>query len=268
MNPLQCADEFFNLDRNISKNSFLAKFDGRVKIIATFLGILTAVTLNNWILTIPFTIGCLILAIFSRVKINQYFFRMVYPIVFATFISVVQLFVFGNTIRYTIEINFITLNIFNEGIVFGTLLFFKIIAAVSLLNLLTLTTPMIGILEALVMLKVPKILVTITALMLRYVFLFIEEGTAIYRAQCSRGAYSSTQSYISKMRNYSLMAVALIEASLRKSSRTYQAMVSRGHNEDSVLFQSKKVKLPDIVAGFFIVTFFITIFIVDKLMEV
>jgi cobalt/nickel transport system permease protein len=264
MNPFKCADEMLYLDSSSGKGTFMFKLDGRVKILAAFLGILTTVTLGNWSLTLPFTLGCLSLAILSKVGVKQYLSRMVYPGLFAAFIALVQPFMFGETVLYSIDAGFINLKLYTEGVGYAMLIFSRIIAAVSILNLLTLTTPMAVLLEALAWLRVPKTMVTLTALMLRYIFLFIEEGTKIYRAQCSRGAYADTLGYMAKIRNYSLMGAALIEGSIRRSSGTYRAMLSRGYSEGSRLCQSKKLLPRDVIAGFLVLIFLFTILVADK----
>lgn len=258
---IKCADELLYLGS--SRGTFLFAMDGRVKILAAFLSIFTVVALSSWLLTLPFTLGCLFLAWLSKAGVKPYLTRMVYPGLFAAIIALVQPFVYGHTVLYSLDAGF-SIKLYSEGLDFAALLFTRIIAAVSILNLLTITTPLAVLLETFVWLRIPKTIVTITALMLRYVYLFIDEGTRIYRAQSSRGAFAGHLGYAAKLRNYSLLGAALIEGSLRRSNGTYLAMLSRGYNESSGLWEARKFLPRDLMAGLLVMMFLFTILALDK----
>lgn len=103
-------------------------------------------------------------------------------------------------------------------------LFLRSLGAVSCLYFLALTTPMTEIITVLHKLKVPGIITELMVLIYRFIFVFMETGTTIYRAQASRSGYVSMKS---SYRSLSRLFSALLGKVFIKSQELYNAMAAR-----------------------------------------
>lgn len=106
----------------------------------------------------------------------------------------------------------------------------SVIAAV----LLAATTQFPDQLKALEWIKVPKLFVTIIALMWRYMFVISDEVTRLLRARTSRSAIAAESSPIGgtifwRAQITGGMAGSLFLRSIERSDRIYAAMLSRGY---------------------------------------
>ena len=68
-------------------------------------------------------------------------------------------------------------------------LIFVVLGSISCLYFLTLTTPVQAILQVLRKCKVPSLLIEITEIMYRFIFVFLETALTIYQSQNSRLGY-------------------------------------------------------------------------------
>jgi len=100
-------------------------------------------------------------------------------------------------------------------------------STISLLTMIVLsnTTPFAGILAVLRRLRVPGILLTVLALMYRYLFVLIDEAERMERARASR---TFTPSRGGWWRNGSTVLSQLFIRSSERADRIYAAMLSRG----------------------------------------
>ena len=102
----------------------------------------------------------------------------------------------------------------------------KALLSLLILNLLTLTTSVPALLQALLVLRTPPLLVAILASMYRYINVLIAEITAMRRAAACRNLTGSN--------NWQRMVVgnmmgALFIRTYERGERVYQAMLSRGY---------------------------------------
>ena len=102
--------------------------------------------------------------------------------------------------------------------------------------LLTATTQVDEVFQALRFLKVPRILVAIISLMWRYLFVMTEETSRLLRARSARSGADSIPGRRSggsaawRARVAGGMAGSLILRSLERSERVYAAMLARGYD--------------------------------------
>ena len=91
--------------------------------------------------------------------------------------------------------------------------------------------------NALLQLKAPRLLVAVTTLMWRYLFVIVEEVTRMLRARSSRSAFApgthrAGGSLWWRARVTGGMAGSLFLRALERSDRVYAAMLSRGYTGD------------------------------------
>jgi cobalt/nickel transport system permease protein len=118
--------------------------------------------------------------------------------------------------------------------------------------LLTGTTRFPDVLHALRHLRVPSVLITVTAFMYRYLFLLVDEATRLIRGRQSRSAYRRDQrgglSVSQKARITGNMVGQLFIRSIDRSERVYNAMAARGYRGQFMTINPHKMNLTDWVA--------------------
>lgn len=112
-----------------------------------------------------------------------------------------------------------------EGLAAGAELAVVVLAGVSLLLLLGLSTPLPALLSALRWYRVPGLLIDIGMLMYRYLFLFVEETQRMRQAQRLRGPEVPWRR---AMGGFNSMGANLLIRSYDRSQRVYDAQRLRG----------------------------------------
>ncbi|MCR3757687.1 cobalt ECF transporter T component CbiQ [Clostridium felsineum] len=220
--------------------SFVHRFDGRVKTIIFFISIITVVMLSKWYVILSFWILSLLLFFSAGIKMKKLIHRLSMPVLMAVIVFINVSFTNGSHCIYTLNLGF-KLNIYLEGLQFGSIVFLRVIAAVTLGYLLIYTTPMTEILETLRILKVPTTIIDIANMMYRYLFIIEEVRDNMNRAQISRmGKNAST--YKRLIDSGKTAAYVLIK-SLDKSTSIYKAMISRGYNTETTHFTFFREKI-------------------------
>ncbi len=102
----------------------------------------------------------------------------------------------------------------------------KALLSLLMLNLLTLTTSVPALLNALIELRTPPLLVAILASMYRYIGVLIGEFSAMRRAAASRNLMNSNRTVRLVIGN---MMGALFIRTYDRGNRVHQAMLSRGY---------------------------------------
>ena len=106
-------------------------------------------------------------------------------------------------------------------------------AAVTLSCVLSFSTPMVEILETFRLLKLPGTIVDIAEMMFRYVFILNETARNMRNAQVSRT--TRRLSWLEQIRNTGNVAAYVMSKSLDRSMNIYNAMLSRGYGDKSLV---------------------------------
>lgn len=115
-------------------------------------------------------------------------------------------------------------------------LFFKALGAVSCLYYLSLSTPIVDLLQVLGRLKIPKLLIELMGLIYRFIFVLLETADIMFTAQKSRMGYTS---FSSSYRSLAALASTLFIRSYKRSDELYTALEARGYDgELNVLEES------------------------------
>lgn len=208
----------------------LRSLDGRVKTVFFLTAIIVAAVARHWYLAAALWAAAI--AIFSTLRLPWRFLaqRLIIPLAVAWLVFLTLLFTNGTHPVATVLSKPFPLVIYAEGIARGILIFFRIMAAVTMACVLSFSTPMIEILETLRTFKVPDIIIDIADMMFRYVFIMTDVARNMHNAQMSR----TTQrlSRMEQIRNLATIAVHVITKSLDRSTKIYRAMLARGYNEE------------------------------------
>ena len=246
----------------VGGDSPIHRLDPRVKFLSTF-ALVFGVILMKHIAILLFIFSSLILISFAiKIPLRIYIKRLFPPFSIAVVVLVVVLFTYGGEHQIS---SLFELPIYEESLYFASLLFARIITSISILNLFVATTPMRETIEAMLWFKVPKVLIDIALLMMRYLHILSEETTRMYNAQASRCGFSKRTGYKQKVKNLSTIAGSLIIRALKRGERVYVAMLSRGYNLDSHIIESERLSARDVFICISAILITVLIVIIDRL---
>lgn len=232
-----------NLSRYTAEgDSSLHRVDGRIKTGVFLAAVVLAAMLTNWMLALGLWVCAVVLFLTLHYRLSELLVRLLIPFGIAWVVFLSVLFTQGSHPLFVIPLKFFTLTARQEGAMQGLLLFTRIMAAVTLATLLAFSTPMIEILETLRLWRIPATIVDIADMMYRYVFIMQETAHTMRCAQVSRMGDSG--SWAHRVGETAGIASSVLIKSLDRSTRIYQAMLSRGYDEDSTGVRFFKKPIP------------------------
>ncbi len=159
----------------------------------------------------------------AKIPAKFYLKFLTVPLTFAliTFIFMAIFFGFGQNI---FQLGFLNLGVTADGFNRALVVFARIMGGFSCLAFLALTTPMTDLFVILEKIKIPKIVVEITMLMYRYIFVFLDEALNMYHSQETRNGYSSLKTSYKSM---GMLISNLFIKTWIKGEQTFIAMESR-----------------------------------------
>jgi energy-coupling factor transporter transmembrane protein EcfT len=122
----------------------------------------------------------------------------------------------------------------------------RVACSVSIVVLLTLTTPWTKLLAGLRALFVPKIFILIIGMAYRYIFLLLNSVTDMYTARKARSAGNPSGDVKEGRRFVTATAGALFGKAHALSDEVHMAMVSRGYSGDAKTLQAPAVGVADL----------------------
>jgi len=252
-----------NFEEHSEGSSPLHRLDARIKLICAVAAVFCIVLLSHWELALLFFATCLGLALYSRASLKVYLKRLLFPLLIIVVVAITFPLTYGTT--QVAVVPGLMLPIYNEGVLFAILIFARCLAAVAVLNLLILVTPITTVMDSLAWFHVPSVIIDTMTLMFRYISVLSEESTRMYRAQESRCGHSSRVSYLTKVRNFGSIAGALLMRAFDRAIKVGDAMASRGYTGKYTLFTYEKQQLPtrDLIVGLLSVSASIASVMVD-----
>ncbi|WP_459842241.1 cobalt ECF transporter T component CbiQ [Fusibacter bizertensis] len=143
----------------------------------------------------------------------------------------------------------------------GGVLGLKIIAAISSLQMLALTTPSSEIIMVLRRCKLPKLIIELMNMIYRFIFILLEVSSKMKNAAEARNGYVD---FITACRTFSKIASNLLILSIKKANNYYDAMEARCYEgdflflEESYTINFKQIFFAVILIVFVITTWFFT----------
>jgi cobalt/nickel transport system permease protein len=174
-------------------------------------------------------LSCTVLILyFARIPYRFYWNLLLYPIIIITITCTIIALFFGYKEPLT-EINLLGLKwtIFKDGITMGVTTFFRVMGGLSTQFFLVLSTPMTSTLLVLRKARIPSVLIEMSLLIYRYIFVFIEVMETMHTAQELRLGYSG---FIRRLKSTSLLIGSLFIRTLEQGERTFIAMNARGYD--------------------------------------
>lgn len=208
------------------KKNFLTNIDARIKIALILLIILINLATQQIVFSITITLLILFALLSLKIPLKIILLRLVSPLGIALTVLFIQMFFYGETPLF--KLNLFGLNVigFKEGLDRGFFIMARIIAAVSLILLLSMTTPVNKLFKALGWFKVPLVWIEIGLLTYRYIFVLLEDVLTIKDAQKVRLGYSNCK--LTKA-SIGVLGGSIFIRAYDQAINTFQAMFLRGY---------------------------------------
>ncbi len=256
------SDSYAQIDRYAYTNGF-AKNSPITKVFFALSALTLCVCSQSFILPmIMFVINAVLLLGFAKIKAHFYLNLLVYPtlMVGLSCLFIALFFGFGEPFS-ELALPWFKWTIFKNGIAMGVTTFLRVEGALSCLYFLVLTTSITDLCILLRRVHVPKVLVEMSLLIYRYIFVFLEVSAQMSTAQKMRLGNSG---WIKKIRSLSLLAGNLFIRTLEQGERTLVAMNARGYDGDIRVLEDlphpKKIALLSIALfdALFVIAIFLT----------
>ncbi len=219
-------DEVFS-ESFAQKENLVTGIEARTKI--AFIAVALLVNLLSPTIYTPIGIAFFCFTTLLAIKIppKLLLLRLAMPLVMAVVVLITQIFFYGTTPMFTISFWGWHLIGYEEGLARGFLIMFRVIGGMSLLLLLSMSTPTNKLFLAASWFRLPKIFIELTLLVYRYIFVLIEEVVAIRDAQKVRLGYHKWRQ---SMRSLGVLGGSLILRAYDRAGRVFEAMSARGYS--------------------------------------
>ncbi len=210
--------------------SGLRKYNAGAKAAFAFLNLCIVIAVNKITLSL-FVMAFMSLATLLKGKtpLKVYAKLMSIPLAFIVLSSVMIGIEFSSHPlgKYFISLHFIYAGITQNSALTAARVFFKAMAGISSLYLLSLSTPINEIVTVLEKLRLPKIFTELMHLIYRYIFILFD---TVFRMQTSAKARLGFCGFKTSCKSFAMVAGSLFISALKKSQAYYDALLSRGYD--------------------------------------
>ena len=172
---------------------------------------------------------------------------LTYPLIFAAVSCVFIALFFGNGQPLTgNRFPMVQLGNLQQRIATAFFTFFRVLGAISALFFLVLTTTMNDLFISLRKIHIPKVLIEISLLIYRYIFVFMEVSAKMTTAQKLRLGQTG---FLKRIRQTSMLAANLFIRTLEQGERTFVAMNARGYDGNIRVLEDQPKPSMAVIAG-------------------
>lgn len=230
--------QIMRFDELASKQSPIHNLEGRIKLITSILIILICVTSKELFIPIILEIMLLIILKIANLSYIDSTKRLLMLLPFGGAIIIFQPFIQPGNIIWSYS----WLHITDFGLNWAILLFVRMIVCLTTIIIYSSTTPLQEMASSFRKLKMPRDLAMILSIMVRFLFLFIDELTSIRKSQKSRNfnIHSKNTPYKWRVKQVGYTIGMMFLKSYEQGERVHRSMVSRGFSDASEMFDEKK----------------------------
>ena len=171
----------------------LSKVNPNMKFaIGMLLLILSLINPYNYISLIIIAIMSFVIVIIAKIELKDYIHFIKIPLVFLIISIIMILLTFSKNkevLLYSIKVGSLYIGVSNESIISSTRLFFRALSCLTCIYFIMLTTPFNQLIFIFKKLHLPDIVLEISMLMYRFIFIFMEEVADIRKSQELRFGY-------------------------------------------------------------------------------
>lgn len=230
--------QIMRFDELASKDSPIHNLGGRIKLIATIFIILACVISKELFIPIILEIMLLFILKMANLSYIDSAKRLLMLLPFGGAIIIFQPFIQPGNIIWSYS----WLHITDFGLNWAILLFIRMIVCLTTIIIYSSTTPLQEMASSFRKLKMPRDLAMILSIMVRFLFLFIDELTSIRKSQKSRNfnIHSKNTPYKWRVKQVGYTIGMMFLKSYEQGERVHRSMVSRGFSDASEMFDEKK----------------------------
>jgi cobalt/nickel transport system permease protein len=221
-----------DLSTQIDRSAYTNRFANNSPITKTLFSLsalVISVSSPSFIVSIiVFVVFTTMLLGFAKIRARFYFKMLLYP-TFMLALSCIFLALFygyGEPLT-NIVTPWFTWTIFKSGVAMSITTFLRVEGAISCLFFLVLTTSITDLCLLFRRAHAPKILIEMSLLIYRYIFVFLEVSTKMNTAQDLRLGHSG---WLKRVRSLALLSGNLFIRALEQGERTFTAMNARGYD--------------------------------------
>jgi len=227
--------------------SILQKIDPRIKLVFVLIALAIDIMTQRVMIPAGVLALCLVALIITGTDLKYTGKRMLPALGIALIILITQIFFYGSTPLFTIPIFHHQMIVgYMEGLQHGMLLMMRVLAGISLILFLTVTTTVEQLIFAAGWFRLPHPLIEIMTIAYRYIFIFLEEFDRLKKAQKMRLGYSGWRKSLQSVGN--LGGIIIIRV-FDKSEMLYHTMRSRGYQGKIAVIYDRRLSRVDLVAG-------------------
>lgn len=238
------------------KDNWLTRVDVRIKLLHLIFLLTINLLAKNYSISLGLFSLSFVLLFTVKVPPATILRGMSMPLLLAVFILLIRSLHEGEREWASILIMGHKLVIKEEGLWNGVYACCKVMGGISLVILFSLTTTISRLCAGLRYFCVSNTIVELLSFMYRYIFLFLDEASAMWTAQKARLGHASWKKMIHSMGTLGGM---LIIRTFARSERTYEAMRVRGYNGGVI----STVALPPLrMKGYFVGLGMVFVFVI------
>ena len=240
------------------KQNWLSSIDTRAKLLFVFIALI--LNISSHTVFIPGAFILLSLALLKTVNIpaRLLIYRLIAPYSIAGVIILLQIFFHGATPLFRFNLFGITITGYEEGLIKGLLIGAKVLSAVSLILLLSMTTPVNRLLQGLAFFRFPKGWIEVAIFTYRYIFVFIEDAVTVYNAQKLRLGYINPRI---GLKSFGTLTGTLMSRAYDQAINTSSAALLRGYKGEMPVYFKEKFKRSDLIVCLIIFGFILFIMV-------
>jgi len=233
------------------QRGLLQRIDPRVKILSLLGLLIVTAFIRNIPILVAMYVSTVLLAIVSALPLGFFVKRVwLFIPIFTGIIVIPAMFSFitpGTIVLPLWTWHGHEVGITSQGLTGAGLLVMRVATSVSLVVLLTLTTPWTKLLAGLRALYVPRIFILIIGMAYRYIFLLLNSVTDMYTARKARSVGNDQGDYKQGRTFVTATAGAIFGKAHTLSEEVHMAMVSRGYRGDPRSLSGFHVRVVDVV---------------------
>lgn len=224
-----------------SGDTIIHNLEGRVKLIAVLLIILFTVFSDRLIVPVVLELFLLVIMYLAELSFKDSFKRVLLLLPFGGFVIAFQPFIHpGNIIwRGPYPWLFIT----DTGLNWAILLFARLIVCLTAIVILSSTSPMQEVVQSFRKLGMPRDLAMILTIMVRFLFIFVDELRDIRQSMASRNfdAFNDDISYKWRVKQVGYSIAMMFLKAYEKGETIYLSMASRCFSDNSALYHARTI---------------------------
>ena len=219
-------------DDTSSQPGLLQRLDARAKLVVLLGMVVVAAFLHSFPALIVLYTGTLVLAMTSALQLGFFVKRVwLFVPIFTGIVLIpatLSVVLPGDVVVTLWHWNGQPEGLTRQGLTSAALVVCRVATSISLVVLVTLTTPWTKLLASLRSLGVPRMFVLVVGMAYRYLFLLLGSVTDMYQARASRTVGAENHDKAGR-RFVAATAGAMLGKSMVLSEEVHQAMVSRGY---------------------------------------